>query len=96
MLSITNKVSNPTPSRLYTICDKCEAEMKKKFVKDHITRVYGENIHPKERGMTLLDTQKRKRGKGTGGQMDKQTYIQTDRRTYRHTDLQTDRPTKTS
>ena len=49
--------SNPTPSRFYIICDKCESEMLKKIFKDHFTRVHGENIHPKERGMTLLDSQ---------------------------------------
>ena len=41
MLSIKHKLSNPTPIIFYNICDKYEAEMQKKLLKDHITRVCG-------------------------------------------------------
>ena len=40
---------NPTPSRLHVNCDFCEAELKKKNLKEHTTRVHGKNVHPKER-----------------------------------------------
>ena len=43
------KISNPTPSRLHVNCDYCGAEMRKKKVKEHTTRVHGKNVHLKER-----------------------------------------------
>ena len=45
-------MSNPTPSRLHVNCDYCGAEMRKKNLKEHTTRVHGKNVHPKERHET--------------------------------------------
>ena len=45
-------MSNPTPSRLHVKCEYCGAEMRKKNLKEHTTRVHGKNIHPKERHET--------------------------------------------
>ena len=42
------KMRLPKPSRLHVKCDYCGAEMRKKFFKEHTTRVYGKNEHPKE------------------------------------------------
>ena len=47
-------MSNPTPSRLHVNCDYCWAEMKKKKVKEHTTRVHGKNVHLKERHETSV------------------------------------------
>ena len=55
--------------------------MKKKFVQDHITRVWGKHTSKDERHDTY------KHPKRKEGQMNKKTYTQM----YRHTDGQTDR-----
>ena len=69
--------------------------------RDHITRFHGENIHPKERGMTLQDSQNGQRDRHTDERMDRrtdrptkqQTDGQTDSYTEGQTDTQTDRRT---
>ena len=41
-------MSNPTPSRLHFYCDYYGAEIRKKNLNKHTTRVHGKNVHPKE------------------------------------------------
>ena len=50
----------------------------------------GENIHTKEMGMTLLDSQGEQMNGWTDGQTDLQTSRRTDRQKDRPTDKQTD------
>ena len=45
-------MTNPTLSRLHVNCDHCGADMRKKNVKEHTTRVHGKNLHLKERHET--------------------------------------------
>ncbi len=45
-------MSNPALSRLHVNCDFCGAEMRKKNLKKHTTRVHGKNVHLKERHET--------------------------------------------
>jgi hypothetical protein len=49
---VIQKMSNPKPNRLHVNCHYCGAEIRKKSLKEHTTRVLGKNVHPKERHET--------------------------------------------
>ena len=55
MLSLIDKISNHTPSRVQILCEQWEARMQKKNFKEQTTWVYGEKNNTKVFSADLLN-----------------------------------------